>query len=109
MNRRGFLGSILAAAAAPAVVKAASIMRINPDRIVTQRYAGYPLEMQYHKDADFQFVQVQATIEIDSYDPNITMDELVRVTMRKHAAALAENITRNNALLKRLAARRVYA
>ena len=32
MNRRGFLGAILAACAAPAVVKASSIMRIAPDR-----------------------------------------------------------------------------
>ena len=32
MNRRGFLGAILAACAAPAVVKASSIMRISPDR-----------------------------------------------------------------------------
>lgn len=30
MNRRGFLGAILAAAVAPAVVKAESIMRVRP-------------------------------------------------------------------------------
>ena len=30
MNRRGFLGSILAAAAAPAIVRADSLMRIVP-------------------------------------------------------------------------------
>ena len=30
MNRRGFLGSILAAAAAPAIVRADSLMRIRP-------------------------------------------------------------------------------
>lgn len=34
MNRRGFLGSILAAAAAPAIVRADSLMRIVPRDIV---------------------------------------------------------------------------
>jgi hypothetical protein len=31
MNRRGFMGAILAACAAPALVKASSIMRVRPD------------------------------------------------------------------------------
>lgn len=39
MNRRGFLGAMLAACAAPAIVRAGSLMRINPaivpdDRVV---------------------------------------------------------------------------
>ena len=38
INRRGFLGAILAAAAAPAIVKAGSLMRIDP-RIVRFGYA----------------------------------------------------------------------
>ena len=34
MNRRSFLGSILAAAAAPAIVKAEALMRLAPQRVV---------------------------------------------------------------------------
>lgn len=34
MNRRGFLGSILVACAAPAIVRADSLMRIIPKRVV---------------------------------------------------------------------------
>lgn len=34
ISRRGFLQGILAAAAAPAIVKAGSIMRINPGRVI---------------------------------------------------------------------------
>jgi hypothetical protein len=37
MNRRGFLGLILAAGVAPAVVKASSIMRINPPKLIVPR------------------------------------------------------------------------
>lgn len=35
MNRRGFLGSILAASAAPAIVRADALMRIVPRRLTT--------------------------------------------------------------------------
>lgn len=34
MNRRGFLGSILAAAAAPAIVRASSLMPITASKII---------------------------------------------------------------------------
>lgn len=36
MNRRGFLGAILAAAAAPAIVRADSLMRIVPRDLLIQ-------------------------------------------------------------------------
>lgn len=38
MQRRGFLGAMLAAAAAPAFVRAGSLMRVNP-RIIAPAYA----------------------------------------------------------------------
>lgn len=41
MNRRGFLGSILAAAAAPAIVRAESLMRLPAPVVVADRMASF--------------------------------------------------------------------
>lgn len=43
MNRRGFLGAMLAACAAPAIVRAESIMRIAPALIVPDTLLGTPM------------------------------------------------------------------
>lgn len=40
MDRRGFLGAMLAACAAPAVVRAGSLMRINPAIVVPTMEIG---------------------------------------------------------------------
>lgn len=48
MNRRGFLGSILALAAAPAIVRADSLMRIVPmETIVYRRPIPFLLTPEY--------------------------------------------------------------
>lgn len=43
MNRRRFLGAMLAACAAPAIVRAESIMRIAPALIVPDTLLGTPM------------------------------------------------------------------
>lgn len=43
MNRRGFLGAILAAAAAPAIVRADSLMRIVPRETEVLTWSGVDL------------------------------------------------------------------
>ena len=42
MNRRGFLGSILALSAAPAIVRADSLMRVVPVNLLVAGPAGFP-------------------------------------------------------------------
>lgn len=49
MNRRGFLGSILAACAAPAIVRADSLMRIVPRDLTV---AGLPYAELYQRTFD---------------------------------------------------------
>ncbi len=59
MNRRGFLGSILALGAAPAIVRADSLMRIVPlDVVVVSE--GWSAE-------GIQFYESDLTLTIDDY------------------------------------------
>jgi hypothetical protein len=41
MNRRGFLGAMLAAAAAPAIVRASSLMPVAAPKIITDPYGEF--------------------------------------------------------------------
>ena len=74
MDRRGFLGSILALGLAPAIVRADSLMRIVP------RETGIILIEGPHWG---------------------TFDELVSETFRRHSKILLDNAIRHNALYQR--------
>ncbi len=89
MNRRGFLGAILAAAAAPAIVRADSLMRIIP------RDAGILLE---------NYTQVFDKIQVVSGIPDDFSAMISRV-LRERAPEIARNIQQRNALLRKLQAR----
>lgn len=85
MNRRGFLGSILAACAAPAIVRADSLMRIVPvdtgillagDKAITAcsglveygdfiRYAGYSRFAMAEEWLNYPSLPAQAKRDID--------------------------------------------
>lgn len=83
MNRRKFLTGLLGFVAAPAVVRAASIMPISPlENIVAETDYGFTFG------------------PVNTYDA--TFDEIVRETLRKKSHLLADNVTRNNILLSRL-------
>lgn len=86
MNRRGFLGSILAACAAPAIVRADSLMRIVPmdDTLVLIHPARYRQI-------------IGATVIVPS-----TIDEIVRTTLRSRAPELIRQISQRTALLKQM-------
>lgn len=62
MNRRGFLGSILAAAVAPAIVRADSLMRIVPRDMSVLTIAEGP---HWHRDV---FVLVSDEMMVDVGD-----------------------------------------
>ena len=77
MNRRNFLGAMLAACAAPAVVRAGSLMRINPVIILPKmeigRIEGFRIITQDHlaemtkRRIDLAMVQWRAAI-IEGHD-----------------------------------------
>lgn len=51
MNRRGFLGALLAAAAAPAIVRADALMRIRPvDEMIFIRPSSNALDLTYREE-----------------------------------------------------------
>lgn len=85
MNRRGFLQSCLALAAAPAIVRADSLMRVIPRDTGALEYAEY------------QWVQVSSRPIIVSVPDNLA--EIVSETLRKHRDEIAASIVRRNALL----------
>lgn len=87
MNRRGFLGTILAAAAAPAIVRPGSLMRIAPPRE--------------------EFVATSIPFEIDmrptlrTEELAMSLDEFCEKVMRPAMLALCERQERQfyNAIL----------
>lgn len=70
MNRRGFLSSILALAAAPAIVRADSLMRIVPvdTAILTYGWTEFPIDAVNRHAAELfksEFGRYEHTIIID--------------------------------------------
>lgn len=80
MNRRSFLGAILAAAAAPAIVRADSLMRILPRE--TTVLAGEGVQF-YESSLDLNFA---------SEDLALTIDEFSRRYIEPAVAALVSRV-----------------
>lgn len=80
MNRRGFLGSILALGAAPAIVRADSLMRIIPldQGVILGDYA------------------------VVTGSGSLTISEIIRQTLIARAGQFTDNVTRGNALLLKM-------
>lgn len=90
MNRRGFLSSCLALAAAPAIVRADSLMRIVPREAGVLIFDGC--------DQWMEWTQVVSEPVIVTYTG--TFAEIMAQAFRDDKAEIAENIERNNALLR---------
>ena len=89
MNRRSFLGAILAAGAAPAIVRADSLMRVvvRPDSgLIT--YGWVEVSQSIIIDSDWRYAEGDPVIFI----PN---DEYL-------IGRMTQSIVKNNAILKRM-------
>lgn len=79
MNRRGFLGAILAAAASPAIVRADALMRIQPPEKLTFNVLG-----RYDLEGWFESFVVEAD--------NKLMTRSTKIIVPQYAASLAASI-----------------
>jgi hypothetical protein len=84
MNRRGFLGSILALGAAPAIVRADSLMRV------------VPVDTLVFNSAEM-VIDITPTVDFTVAPPNLS--EIISATLRNRSAQFAENVRRGNQLL----------
>src|SRR5512147_2272809 len=98
MNRRGFLGSILALGAAPAIVRADSLMPIRPRGL----WIIEPLDYSHAADAlrYASYTQVESDVMVISADAHATFTELVTRTFLANRLRFMANVTKNNALLE---------
>ena len=91
MNRRGFLSSIIALGAAPAIVRADSLMR------VIQREDLFCAE----------YTWTQASLVV--VPTNDEFANLVAETFKKHREQIIKNIEARNALLQKYLREQMYA
>jgi hypothetical protein len=97
MNRRGFLGAILAAGVAPAVVKAASLMPI-----FVRRESGL-LAAEFDWKIDLQAARVaDLNAEFAEGFDNRTFTEIIQETMNARRDEMVANVSANNALLRKI-------
>ena len=91
MNRRGFLAGILAAGAAPAVVKAASLMKVSGIVLPTDEevltYAEYP----------WQQMGLGFSVQREALGKAFT--ELLATTFRNAKAEIMADVIEHNRLL----------
>ena len=85
MNRRGFLQSCLALSAAPAIVRADSLMRIVPREVVLLPYQQEIASLIGYGDESFSMI--------------------IARTFKEHSAEIRANVERHNALLRYMARR----
>lgn len=83
MNRRGFLASCLALCAAPAIVRADSLMRV------------IPRETGVISDVAYEWTQYAGPPVI------VTFSDIVSETLRLRSHEIAESIITRNALLRK--------
>lgn len=104
MNRRAFLGSILALGAAPAIVRASSLMPIRPPESQILRYTGWEIievtrvPTVVEVGEEFSYFEQKIIIYNGSFDDSF--QELVRRAVINAAPTLAALVKRNNALLR---------
>jgi hypothetical protein len=92
MNRRGFLGSILALGAAPAIVRAGSLMRvIAPPKLPPLN--GIPA-FSFAADANTGFYMPNAGSGV------LTIDNIVAQTLRARSGQIAFAVAGHNVLLR---------
>ena len=85
MNRRGFLTGIFAFGAAPAIVKADSLMKLVPRQTEVLGFAT----VEYH----WKTVAGSVVVPVE-------FSELMAETFRKHRIAIADAVAQRNAALK---------
>lgn len=90
MNRRGFLGSILALGAAPAIVRADSLMRIVPRETLLLPFSLEPLAINYAPALEAMFVQLYlAQVELMLLQPNPPLRALQAFSTEPFRRAIA--------------------
>lgn len=89
MDRRSFLGSILAACAAPAIVRADSLMRIVPRDVGVMTFATQEVSLGFTID------QPDLILCGDSFA------EIVAYTFRKHQKEIRDSVIARNAFLRK--------
>jgi len=82
MNRRGFLGSILALGAAPAIVRADSLMRVVPRDLALIEVPDVIL-MAPHVEKMFHILWVETPCSSNIWLPHRSKDEARNATLRK--------------------------
>lgn len=65
MNRRGFLTSMLALAAAPAIVRADSLMRIVPPEVEVLTFASYDIVID--QGPSYRALREQALVDLTEW------------------------------------------
>lgn len=102
MNRRSFLSSCLALAAAPAIVRADSLMRIVPRdvEVLTASSQDFVIDMEWLDGVTYEAGQIAQMA---------SFTELVTRTLREHSAEIRASIEGHNALLKNMQRRRTMA
>ena len=83
-SRRGFLQAILTCGVAPAVVGSGVLM---------------PVRSLWKPEATFTFLD---DAELGAWNDGLSLDEIIRRTIRKHTPEMVRNIEQNNALLRAL-------
>lgn len=103
MNRRGFLGSILALGAAPAIVRADSLMRIVPVDTDVLQFKQYEWTTDY-LDISIDNVLTDAPYRqvIKPVDGEDLSAMMARV-FRERRPEIIRNIAQRNALLRQMA------
>jgi len=95
LNRRGFLGSLLALGAAPAIVRADSLMRVVP------RDLGIGAGWRTTTGGLLSLVQETEWALVQ--DILVVRSDIIDLTFGDRSPEICANIERNNALLRRLA------
>lgn len=87
MNRRGFLSGMLALGAAPAIVRADSLMKLIPTTTSVLEY-----------EADFAWYSGYEGLQVVTP----SLPEIIATTLRNRQAKFADNVMRSNELLRRM-------
>jgi hypothetical protein len=98
MNRRGFIGAIIGAAAAPAIVRASSLMPIVPRAgyVWTPSILGLQALV-----AETEIMQTMQGVES-------SFSEMVALTLARHRMDIESSIAQSNALYRHISLTRAF-